>query len=363
MNAFRRFTTLLALGAGVTLSAGIAAGQTPAGTPTATAPAAASTAQAVAFVGDKPISAADVEARVKARIFRARQEAYDAQVEGVKALAFDLVQEQEAAKLGLTREAFYKREVTEKTPEPSNDEVQQIFTTYRARLPKDDEAAKAEVRRALRDRNAAQRVEAFKTQLLGGAKLRFVIEPPRLAVPLETSNPTIGPAAAAVTLVEFSDFQCPYCQRAQATIKQLRDEYGDRVRFAFKQLPLGMPPQARLGAESALCAADQGKYWEARTWLFAHQGGVTVEALKAWAKEAGIDEAAYAKCVDGHARAKDVDSDMAVATSLATSSTPAFFVNGRLIEGALPVQQFREVIDDELARAAARPASPVQPPG
>jgi protein-disulfide isomerase len=104
----------------------------------------------------------------------------------------------------------------------------------------------------------------------------------------------------------------------------------------------------------SLCANDQGKYWEAREWLFTRREGVTAEAAKEWAKGAALDGAAFAKCVDEHLKGPAIDGDLKVADDLSTQSTPAFFVNGRLIEGARPVEYFRQVIDDELARGAAR---------
>jgi protein-disulfide isomerase len=348
-------------GIGAVLVTAVAGAQATATATVTKAPDLASTGAVVAILGERPITASEVESRVKARVFKARQDEYDAQVDGIHELAFELAQDQQAAKVGLTREAYYKREVTDKVSDPSADEVQQIFTTYRARLPKDDEAARAEVRRVLRNRNAQQRTEQFKNDLLAGAKLRITLDPPRLGVPVEANDPSVGPENAAVTVLEFSDFQCPYCQRGQTVVKQLRTEYGDRVRFAFKQLPLGMHPQARLAAEAALCASDQAKYWEARDWMFSHQGGVTADALKAWSKEAGLDADAFAKCIDGNAHAKDVEADMATAEAAATSSTPTFFINGRLLQGALPVAQFREVIDDELARATPRDPAAAKP--
>ena len=310
--------------------------------------------EVVAYLGDRPIAARDVAARMKARMFKARQEQYDLQVEGVREIAFELMQEQEAAKQGLSREAYFKREVTDKVPAPSDEEVQQILTTYRARLPKGDVEARAEVVRVLRERNAGQLAETFKNDLLARAKLRITLDPPRMDIPVEADDPVVGGAAAAVTLIEFSDFQCPYCQRAHMVLKQLRGEYGDRLRMAFKQLPLGIHAQARFAAEVALCANDQGKYWEAREWLYSHREGVTAEAAKEWAKGAALDVPAFARCVDDHLRAPAIDGDMALADQIATSSTPAFFVNGRLIEGARPVEHFRQVIDDELARATLR---------
>ena len=308
----------------------------------------------VAYLGERPIGAREVEARLKTRLFKTRQETYDLQVQGIKEVAFEAMLQQESAKAGLTRDAYYKREVTDKVAEPKDEEVQQILTAYRARLPKSDDEAKAEVRKFLRERNAAQLADALRTDLLTRAKLRITLEPPRMDVPVEADDPVVGPAAAPVTLVEFSDFQCPYCQRAQTVLKQLRSEYGDRLRMAFKQLPLGIHAQARFAAEVALCANDQGKYWEAREWLFSRRDGMTPEAATQWAAGAALDTAAFSKCLTDHVHQTTIVKDIATANELATSATPAFFVNGRLLQGAQPIQAFREVIDDELARTTPR---------
>jgi len=315
---------------------------------------AAAPGAAIAYIGERPIGAAEVEARIKARLFKSRQETYDLQIEGIREVAFETMLEQEAAKAGLSRDAYFKREATDKVAEPRDEEVQQVLNAYRARLPKSDDEARAEVRRFLRERNAAQAAETLKSSLLARARLRITLAPPRLDVPVEKDDPVVGSASAPVTLVEFSDFQCPYCQRAQTVLKQLRGEYGDRLRMAFKQLPLGIHAQARFAAEVALCANDQGKYWEAREWLFSRRDGATPDSAKQWAAGAALDAAAFGTCVDTHAHAATIDADLALAETLATASTPAFFINGRMIAGARPVEAFREVIDDELARATPR---------
>ena len=349
MRGTRAFSALawVAVAAIATASAGRAAAQ----------PAKAAVDEpgaVVAYLGERPVTAREVEARLKARLFKTRQETYDLQVEGIREVAFAAMLDQEAAKAGLTRDAYYKREVTDKVAEPKDEEVQQILSAYRARLPKSDDEAKAEVRRFLRERNASQAAETLKSDLLARAKLRITLEPPRMDVPVEADDPVVGAATAPVTLIEFSDFQCPYCQRAQTVLKQLRSEYGDRLRMAFKQLPLGIHAQARFAAEVALCANDQGKYWEAREWLFGHREGLTAEAAGQWATGAALDAAAFSKCLADHVHQTTIVKDIATATELATSSTPAFFVNGRLLNGALPIERFREVIDDELARATPR---------
>lgn len=334
------------------LSASVAApqGEEVAPTPAVT-PAAVPTQGVVAYLGDRAITEADLDKMLQSKLLRIRQQEYDIKLEAVRDYAFNLQQEQEATRLGITKEELRTKNVTEKVAEPTKEEVQDIFTRYRSRLPADDEQARKEITDRLRERNTQMREQAWRDELLTSAKLRVALVPPRLEIAIEANDPAIGSASAPVTLVEFTDFQCPYCGQVQATLQQLRATYGDRLRFVLKQLPLQMHPQARLAAEASLCANDQGKFVEARDWLFGHRNGVTAEALKTWASEAKLDQAAFASCLGEHKHAKTVDDDLAYATGIEVSSTPTFFINGRLFAGARPLDSFKAVIDEELVRA------------
>lgn len=317
------------------------------------APAAAAGSEVAGYLGERAITAAEVDAAIKGQLKRLRQEEYDLRMEGLRTLAFQILQDQEAAKQGISRDELYKRNVTDKTAEPAKEEIDQILQRFRARLPEDDAAARQEVVNHLRERNAQTRLEAWKGELLAAAKLKVALEPPRTEIRVEANDPVVGATDAPVTIVEFTDFQCPYCQQAHTALGQVEAAYAGKLRRVFKQLPLPMHPQARLAAEASLCAADQGKFAAARDWLFTNKDKVTIEALKGWAAEVKLDEAAFTRCLDEHTHAKEVDEDLTYAAEIEVNSTPTFFVNGRLIAGARPADAFREVIDDELARAGA----------
>ena len=321
------------------------------------APAAAEGAP-VATLNGRPISTAELEGFLGSKLLHVRQQEYDLKSEGVRDYAFRLIQDAEAAKLGITRDALYARNVNDKVTAPTDEEVNGILTRFRSRLPADDAQAKGEVVRFLRDQRLKEREIAYREELLTKASLKVLLDPPRAALTVEADDPVVGKATAPVTIVEFSDFQCPYCKGADAIIRQLRTDYGDRLRVAFKQLPLGMHPQARGAAEAALCASDQGKYWELREWMFANPGLLKPENFIAQAAALGLNPEPFTKCVQGHAKAASVDHDLAVAEELGATGTPTFLVNGRLMEGARSAEDFKRVIDEELARPVTSTASP-----
>ncbi|MFH1177292.1 MAG: thioredoxin domain-containing protein [Acidobacteriota bacterium] len=331
--------------------------QSKAGAARAATPAAPAAAGIAAYLGERAISEAELEASLKSRLLRIRQEAYEAKLEGLKDLAFGLLQEQEAASLAISRDELFRKNVTDKAAAPTDAEIQDIFARFRSRLPGDDDQARKEVSERLRERNLQLRAKAWREELLAGARLRILLEPPRTELAIEPDDPTIGSAVAPVTLVEFSDYQCPYCAQAQASLQQLRAAYPDKLRMVFKQLPLPMHPQARLAAEAVLCATDQGKLAEAREWLFGHRTKLSPEAIKGWAAEAKLDATVFNACLDEHRHAKTVDGDLAYAASIEVNSTPTFFINGRLISGARPFEQLKEIVEQELARSAAPAAA------
>lgn len=170
-------------------------------------------------------------------------------------------------------------------------------------------------------------------------------------------RPVKGPADAKVTIVEYSDFQCPFCTRGYETLeKQVLKEYGDKVRFVYKHFPLNFHPWAQPGAVAVECAADQdpAAFWELYSYYFENQKEVNQQNLKDKSKEVlgktKIDMAKWEACYDSNETLPRVQADMAEGQSVGVSGTPAFIINGRLVSGAQPFQSFKAVIDDELAR-------------
>lgn len=170
-------------------------------------------------------------------------------------------------------------------------------------------------------------------------------------VPVEGS-PARGRADARVTLVEFSDYECPFCSRAHATVQQLQQRYGDKLRVVMKNNPLPMHPHAQPAALAALAAGEQGKFWEYHDVLFAHQRELDDASLERYAKEAGLDVARWKRSLADPRLAERIRQDQALSARLGANGTPAFFINGRQLVGAQPVETFQALIDEELQKPA-----------
>ncbi|MBF5041118.1 thioredoxin [Aggregicoccus sp. 17bor-14] len=173
-----------------------------------------------------------------------------------------------------------------------------------------------------------------------------------LKVPVDGA-PVRGPADALVTLVEFSDYQCPFCSRAHVTVQQLEKQYAGKLRVVMKQNPLSFHPRARPAALAALAAGQQGKYWEYHDTLFANQRNIEDADLEKYAGQVGLDVARWKRDMQDPKLAEVISHDQAQAQKLGASGTPAFFINGRFLSGAQPIDNFKAVIDEELTKAEA----------
>jgi len=160
-----------------------------------------------------------------------------------------------------------------------------------------------------------------------------------------------GSNRAVVTIVEFSDFQCPYCSRVLATVDRLLKDYPDKVRIYFRHNPLPFHDKAALAAEAAAAAGAQGKFWQMHDKLFANQQALDRPALDKYAQEIGLNVAKFKAALDGHTFKAAVDKDLALARELGVQGTPNFFINGRPLRGAVPYEQFKNTVDDEIVRA------------
>ena len=185
-------------------------------------------------------------------------------------------------------------------------------------------------------------------------------DPTVFKVPIEDS-PVKGSANALITIVEFSDYQCPFCSRAHTTVQKLQEEYGDKVRVVMKQNPLSFHPRAKPAAVAAMAAGEQGKYWEYHDKLFANAKALEDADLEKYAKEIGLDMNRWKKDLDNSKYQQIIDRDQALAGQLGANGTPAFFINGRLLSGAQPIDNFRTLINEELPKAEALVKSGIKP--
>lgn len=160
--------------------------------------------------------------------------------------------------------------------------------------------------------------------------------------------PSFGPEDAKVTIVEFSDFECPFCARAAEVVTQIRARYGDKVRFVFRQFPLPSHGQAHLAAQASLAAAEQGKFWEYHDLLFQNQRALTRPALEAYAQQVGMNLAAFKRALDAQTQKAAVDRDLGLGESVQVNGTPTVFINGKRVPNATDFESVSKLIEDAL---------------
>jgi len=277
------------------------------------------------------------------------QALYEARVAALEDIISGRLLDQEAKAQGVERSALIEKEITGKIPAVTEET---IADWYKANQNRVQGASLDQVRQAIRSYLTQERMQVVREQYLNVLKsktsVRMMLEPPRQMV-ATANSPARGPENAPVQIVEFSDFQCPFCLRADPTVRQVLATYGDRVRLVYRHFPLPNHPNARPAAEAAVCAADQKKFWEFHDRLFADQGRLSTEDLKKRAAELGMDMAKFDACVDSRASKARVDADVKDGTEAGVNGTPAFFVNGRMLSGAQPYEAFKRLIDEELA--------------
>jgi protein-disulfide isomerase len=167
----------------------------------------------------------------------------------------------------------------------------------------------------------------------------FVFSSDSTKQPIATGNGSV------VVILEYSDFECPYCARAVPVVNQLKEKYGSQIDVQFKHFPLSFHPNAKKAAEASECARDQGKFWEYHDLLFANQQKLSVSDLKAHAQTLGLDTSTFAQCLDSNSKSALVEADMAAGTKAGVTGTPTFIIGGKQVVGAQPISAFAKLID------------------
>jgi protein-disulfide isomerase len=304
----------------------------------------------VATVGGDSITTSELNQAIGASLFTLETEAYNQKVKILNQLIDQRLERDEAAARKVTVEALEKAEIEDKVAPVADADVNATYERVKARFSgKSEGEIKALISADFMRRNEQLRRNEFLRGLRSKTSSRILLDPPRLEVG-DGGGPSKGPKDAPVTMIEFSDFQCPYCGRAAPVVKRLADAYGDSLRLVFRNFPLSIHPQAPKAAEAAACARDQGKFWEMHARLFAHQDKMQIADLKAAGAEIGLDPRAFEECLDSGKHEAVWQADQKEAEGYGVSATPWFFINGRAVSGAQPYESFAQIIDDELLR-------------
>lgn len=309
--------------------------------------------EAAATLDGVTITLAEVDEHAKDRLSRVRQQEYEVRKQALDEIIVDRLLEKEARSRGIAVEQLLKDEVDRQLPRPDPEQVARVYEQNRARFGTKPRAqVEAELIRAFEERARAGQVEAFAQKLREKAQVAVTLSPPRSTVIVPAAEPTLGPPDARVRIVAFADFQCPYCQRAQTVIDQVMKTYGGRVQLVHRDFPLEGHPQAFDAARAARCAGEQGRYWEYHRSLMMERGDMTAPDLLARAKSVKLDVGPFRACLGSDRHDNAIRDGVAAGLRLGVNSTPTFFVNGQMLVGARPFEDFQEAIDAELKRAS-----------
>ena len=278
------------------------------------------------------------------------QALYEARRVAIDDLVDNALIDQDAKTRGLDRSKVIEQEVTAKVSRVTDPEIATWFQENQARLQGAtlDQARTAIASFLVQQRSQTAR-QLYVDALRRKTAVRITLEPPRQVV-AKADRPSKGPVDAPIEMIEFSDFQCPFCLRAFPTVAQVLETYGDRIHLVYRHYPLTNHPDARPAAEAAQCAAEQGKFWQYHDALFGDQSRLSDADLKQRAVQLGMDAAKFNTCVDTHKYKADIETDIRAGDEAGVSGTPAFFINGRVLSGAMPFDEFKRLIDEELER-------------
>lgn len=254
-----------------------------------------------------------------------------------------------AKKKGLGTEKYLAEEVDAKVAAPTEDEIKALYDARKGDIKQSFDEVKGQIKGYLEQNRKAKAKQDLIARLNEGADIQIKLEPPRVTIDLEGA-PILGEKGAKVTLVEFSDYQCPFCKRVRPTIWRLMDEYKGKLGYAFFDFPLSFHRDAKKAHEAARCAGDQGKYFEYNRKVFDNQGSIGVDDLKNYAKQLNLNTGDFGKCLDSGKHAAEVEAAIEKGMNAGVSGTPAFFINGIMLSGAQPYESFKEIIEEELKR-------------
>jgi protein-disulfide isomerase len=310
-------------------------------------------AKPLAEVNGQPITDEEIDRAIAPQLSKLQEQIYTLRRQRLEAVIRDRLLAQEAARRGVSAQKLLDLEVTSKVSLITEEEIEQLYQANKAQYSGDETEAREQIRSQLQAQKLRARREAFLESLRTRATVAIHLPaPPVTRVDVAVNGaPARGPASAPITLVEFSDFHCPFCKRVLPTLKEIEAKYGDKVRVVFRDFPIDqLHPGARTAHEAARCASEQGKFWAYHDVLFQKAPQASADDLKAYARQVRLDLAKFDQCVATGKYKDAVQKDIEDGARLGVTGTPSFFINGRLVPGAQALERFVQIIEDELQR-------------
>ena len=306
----------------------------------------------VAHVGNETITLAELEEQARPELIRLEMERYDKLREVLDAMGTDRLLKREAAARGMTPEELIQAEVTDKIGEPADSEIQAFYQRNKPRIGDRelDDIRDVVIQQIKKNKAQSYRIE-FIASLKNSAGFRIELDPPRAEVAVLPDDLSRGAEDAPITIIEFADFECPYCRRAHPTMERLLVEYGEKIQFVFRDYPLSIHPRAVRASHAARCASDQDKFWDYYQHLMVMQGDLGEEDLKKRASEVGLDLDRFSACIQSDRHVASIQALVETGKNLGITGTPTFFINGRRVVGSKTYEELKAIIEDELVRA------------
>ena len=315
----------------------------------------------VAEVDGKPITYGDLanDKEVGPKVRSAEVKALNDLYEQRRGLLDELISrrllEDEAKSKGKTLDQWFQTDYMNSVPEATDEEAKAFYEEHKSQIPAGQsfDDLKPRIKQAVKQQKLRDGMGKMLDGLREKHHVEVALQPPELPrIDVEAKGPVRGSTNAPVTIVEFSDFQCPFCGREYPVIEKLMKEYDGKVKLYFRNFPLDFHQFAQKAAEAGACAADQGadKFWAMHDKMFTNQQKLAVDDLKGYAKSIGLDASKFDKCLDSGEKKEQVDEDEKAGVAAGVSGTPAFFINGIFVNGAQPYEQIKQTVDRELKK-------------
>jgi protein-disulfide isomerase len=289
----------------------------------------------------------------KLDFFDLKKREYDLKMERLNKLLVDKLVGAEAKAAGMSLDDYIAKKVTGGEIKISDKEYKKFVADKHIPESQINPQIKERIMSYLQTLKKQDLINEHISKLTKSNPVEVYFNKPKMEVNVDPGNaPSFGPENAPIKIVEFSDFQCPFCARGADVVHELKKKYGSKLHFSFKQFPLPMHKDARGAAEAAMCVNEQGadKFFKFHDMAFKNQDKLDSANLEKFAKDAGANVDKYKECVSAKKYSDAVQKDMDYGEKIGVKSTPTFFVNGQLVSGAVPIEQFSEIIDDSLEK-------------
>jgi protein-disulfide isomerase len=290
----------------------------------------------------------------KMDFFELKKREYDLRMERLNKILIDRIIGAEAKKANMALEEYIDKKVAKGKGDVSDSEYKKFVKDKKIPESQLNPQIEGRIKEYLKTQKKQDTILEYVAKATKSNPVEVYFSKPRMQVAVEVGGaPAIGKADAPVKVIAFSDFQCPFCARGADTIHEIKKKYGSKVQIAFKHFPLPMHKEATPASEASMCVNEQStdKFWKFHDLIFKNQGKMSDADLESHAKAVGADMAKFKECFTAKKYKDFVQKDMSYGEKIGVRSTPTFFVNGQLVAGAVPMEQFSELIDDELEAA------------